>query len=617
MEGYDRVKTVKTPLESFDQVVLTMFKEAVKNRDPNRDSLMLTVTNAIQMTLYRPKMDTLLAKSLIEDQIELQLDRMFRIIVESNDFELFKSAVHFLTVTVSHNVSMLAGMIEDSMWQTIMSAPTYMTDPQIKKEIERIRFTLKYSGREFTRILQLDESIDQLRSKTIGNHGKSDQEHRDVLELYANTLLLRLSFMISVGLLFQLRQGRLERNALTTYLTELWHHTTPEDADAVIVNVPPVPTDPLWLTLLYLYGGVNSGIWVDRYNFEDFHGTTKYVIQSYLLLLAKTAGPIPTPSDSEIGTYAQLELWDELGELHELARDFLWKTKSDDFTEELTALKTLRVDDFVMRNRLSRPDRTWCDDLAVTVEDARKRFMHVEQLILMHLPIDSEKVDEFTSQIGAAYKEESDLENLAVLTRCETDQLSSLKSFNVKFTASKDSFIKNSNVYGDWREMGRSIAWAEKMHAYEEASKNRTPSFVFETYNPDQILNAVTQEVGNLVAAETKPSLAFVPLPLFTEWTMRHINSISYDKGRILRLPQASLHLILSWRGFSFQDIVILDGTRCQWLYEEFSGSRVKCSVAQTASQLDKVEVDAQSRGLFVPGPDGIGVIKLLNLPKL
>ena len=47
-----------------------------------------------------------------------------------------------------------------------------------------------------------------------------------------------------MNLLFENKQGRIEREALMTYLNELWHHTA---HDGTIVNVTPVTKDPLWL----------------------------------------------------------------------------------------------------------------------------------------------------------------------------------------------------------------------------------------------------------------------------------------------------------------------------------------------------------------------------------
>jgi len=589
-----------------------MFESAVKNRDPNRDSLLLTAIDAIEGALT--KANTNAAIALIEDQIELQLDRMFRIIIEYDDFDLFKSAIHLLTLTVSQSVPNLISGIEAEVLES------NTTDPQMRRKVEQLEYGLRYSARQFDKILGIRDLIINLQPQKQGGGDLLDEDfRRDILSLYTNSLLLRLSSMVLVNLLFLYRQKKLEKDALIDYLNVLWHHTTPDDADAIIANVPPVPSDPLWVTLLYLYGGSNSRIWHDRYYFEDFHGTKRYVTESYLLELAKIAKPIPSPSDSEISKYADLGLCEELGELYELSQEFVSATESQDFKQELSDLPKLELDSFLTVGKLSRPDHTWLQDLSEVIEDAQKRYSRARDLIEGHLPLDTTKTRLCISEIRSAHQSESLVEDIARLTSCQDlAQLNSLKLFSNSFPpVPKHCLIKNANVDCTliWWEIGRSIAWQETAHVYAVSSGLKPASAVIEKYDPDHILEIIAEEVKKMNESGVNPNLAFVPLSLLSDW--RSLGKIKYDKGVTLPVSGANLRLIHSWKGFEFQDVVIVDRTRCQWLYQEFEGSRLKCCIPPMKSGLVGIEIEAESRGLFVPEPEGVRLVNLRQVRQL
>jgi hypothetical protein len=610
---FESAKKPKTPLQSFDQTILTMFEKAVEKGDPDRHSLILTVIDALQVILFRRKIGTQVVKPLIENQIE-QLDRMFRIIVAYNDFELFRSAIDMLTVTLSHDVSMLAGSLEERAWKAV---GLEIRSTQTRKDLERLLFTLKYSGQEFDRILQLGSRIDDLQDESAKKPGDKDWTAYDILELYENLFLCRLSFLIVVNLLFEHKQATIDTGALIAYLVELWHHTNPDDAEGMTANVTPVATDTLLLTLLYLYGGVNSSLWFEGYYFRGFHGTSKYITQSYLLGLAKAAARIPTPSESEIKKYYELEMWDELRGIYEVAQRFVSETSSNDFQKEVKEFSESKLGDFITRKRPMPADLTWQDDLKQSIDEASKGFQRAKELISSLLPLDSDKVSEFVLQVKSAYNESSLAQNLGRLTPCAPENLSSLETFAIKSITPRESFIKESNVVTIWSELGRVIAAKEMVHAYHVASNLRSPSLTIERYDPEQLWDAVRAQVSKLKERKAEPNLAFVPLALITDWRLRHFDSIAYDKGEVLHLPESDLRLVNSSKRFDFQDILILDSNMCQWLYEPFDESRLKCSVVEIASQSDKVEVGIESRGLFVPMTEGVDLIKLREVRKL
>ncbi len=607
----------RTPVEAFNQVVLRMFEAAVRTSDPSRDSLVLTVTNALMQTLAVAGIEQ--GKTQIEQQIEVQLDRMFQIMIEHDDFDLFRSALHDLTLTITRHVSQLASGLKSLLWKAVYEYKLDITKEENRKQIEALMFAVEYGGRRFERVLMIPVQFPDFGAATK-NFDKDflNELRSDSLSYYINSLLTRMFCLFFVNLLFRYSQRRIDAGKINSYLTELWHHTSPEDAGAIIVNVTPVPTDPLWLTLLYLFGGSDNPLWHDKFSFRDFHGIGKYVTQAYLLSLAKIGAPIPIPSDSKIQKLAELKLWNELDELYTFADAFLSETKTQDFLAELEKLPELKMDRFIERNRPSKPGRTWVEDLTEIVQNAQEHLLHAKKTIEAFQLLDDEKTNQCVSNVVEAYQKNSIIDLVASVRESTTKQeLESLKSFQLRFpNAPKECFLKAANVDCSmiWNDLGQGVALSEEAHVYEVASGLDPEPVVIEKYDPDQILEAVEQAVARM-AKKNMPNIAFVPLSLISDLMLRF--KIKYDRGEILRLRNAELHIIHSWKGFPFRDIVIIDRNQCLWLCQKVDQGRIRVSISPSKTKPSEVSVEAEARGLFVPKPDGVRKIKVKELPEL
>src|SRR5208337_4109765 len=118
-------------------------------------------------------------------------------------------------------------------------------------------------------------------------------------------------------------------------------------------------------------------------------------------------------------------------------------------------------------------------------------------------------------------------------------------------------------------------------------------------YDPDKILDVVSDALAGMVESGLAPNLAFVPLDLQSEWMLRFKIRVE-DRKTYLVLPNIKLRLINSWNKFPFQDIVIIDKTKCKWIYHEFAGSRIKCSIPPpTDPESTTVKINVETRGTF------------------
>jgi len=548
----------------------------------------------------------------------LSTDHCFRTIIEHDDYELFKSGLHDLTLTISSSVSRLSSDLEASVWMAVGAHTLDLSRLECRRAVERLNFVIRQSGRDFQRILEIPRLFDDLRgdrSSKANNSLKNLQ--RDVLSFYANCLLLRMFFMVSVNLLFNFGQKKIESEKLVSYFNELWHHTTPLDADATILNVTPIPTDPFWLTLLYLYGGVNNTIWSERYHFEDFHGITKYLIQDYLIGLSKIGKPIPAPNDSEISKLAELQLWDQMNELYELADIFVREVDNQTFKVELERLDELPLEGFIDRNRPVKEGRTWHMDLVDNIRTAQTKFLHAKELIEAYLPLDDTKKTQCISSITESYLEASIVNHAAIPTTSESLMESHpLESFSNRYPPiPKECLVKPGNVDCTmiWHEIGADIASQETAHIYEISSTMKAPSVVVEKYDPDLIFETVANQVREMSNEQSIPNLVFLPLEVQMDW-LRALR-VRFEPEEVLPFPEAKLKMIHSWKGLPFNDIIIICRNRCQWLYQEFDGSRLRCSIVPIESDKRKLKVEVENRGLYAPQTNAIRLVKLPDLP--
>jgi len=602
----------KTPSQVFLERLLVLFEKAVKDRDPSRESLMQIPLGPLNRSLLSGDI------TVTRQIIERQLDRMLRLILQEDDFELFKTTISLLaTSLVIEDLTQLALHIDASIYEAVRLFKLDPAESQNRKNINSLRFILSHgSGKRFDSILTMPQRLAQLRPSSLADVKDFPlKETMDqVLRFYANSLLLRIFFLASVNVLFEYSQQRIDAG---TYLTELWHYTRPEDADAIILNVTPVPTDPVWLTLLYLYGGIGSRLWYENYYFRDFHGTAKYVRQSYLLGLAKIGKPILPPSPSELKDLAEVELWREMGELYEFIDDFLTETSSESFRRELKELPKLQLDAFITRGRpirLEMKEQSWYDDLNRTIEEARKGFSTAMETITAYLPLDEKKKEECITTIENTYLKESVVDGVAVPAPCDIETERSLKTFSNRFpTVPKNCLLGPARVYCNliWDEIGRDIATQETRYILDVALNVVHPSTTVDGYNPDQIWNTLEDQVSQMIRAQNKPNLAFVPLPLLMDWTKGR--KVSFAPEETLILSDAQLKVVHSWKKLPFKDILVVNKSLCKWPFQMFDGKRLRtCIIAETST----VRIDVQSRGMFIPQPEGIRIIKLPACPS-
>jgi hypothetical protein len=270
-------------------------KVAVENKASSRFRLIRNLCSILQINQYKPNK---IEDKWLEEFLAPHLFRINQLIIDYNDFELFTEEIdNFSRMLSIKSPSELQNDIENDLYFAGVLPVNLYQNEDIFREIERkrkyLRFIVKFNlSGDFEAKNAFEERLEEFKNFIIGHienenniKEKIDGIKHKLYELYMSSKIHKTFFVIGAYILFKGKEGKIDAGM---YLKELWEHTCPEDADAHILNKPPVTFDPFWLTYLLFYGGKNSDIWFDDFMFEDFHGVTDYIYQYYLLCIAKS-----------------------------------------------------------------------------------------------------------------------------------------------------------------------------------------------------------------------------------------------------------------------------------------------------------------------------------------
>lgn len=262
--------------------------------------------------------------TLLPELLGTWLNRFIISIINANDFGLFRRHLHKMSHLSINSPHHIYGRIQTSLYDKLSPRLRLLTEETESAMRETDRFLFKInplSYRSLEVVTQLYHDYESLSEETANSAPKiplrqcigaklsilmehiknrntqsSRPEKRSIDDGYyiLNQLnyslqLYFLYFKIGAFILFKGSQGEIDQNK---YINELWRHTTPPDADGIIGNEVPVTYDPVWLTNIYLYGGENFTGWQSTLfgfdnRFEDYHGTSLYIRQYYLLMIAR------------------------------------------------------------------------------------------------------------------------------------------------------------------------------------------------------------------------------------------------------------------------------------------------------------------------------------------
>ena len=591
-------------------------KIAIENKASSRFRLIRNLCTILQMNHYQPNR---IEDKWLEELLASHLFRINQLIIDYNDFELFKSEIgNFSRMLSIKSPSELQNDIENDLYFSGVLPVNLYQNEDIFREIERkgkyLRFIVKYkiSG-DFEAKKVFEERLEEFKNfiivhieneNNINIKEKIDSIKHELHELYMFSKVHKTFFVIGAYILFKGKEGKIDTGK---YLKELWEHTSPEDADAHILNRPPVTFDPFWLTYLLFYGGKNSDIWFEDFMFEDFHGVTGYIYQYYLLCITKSIekgrNNLGLAQRNDLEKMMKENRTYELEELYQFSNVFELKAKDLIKYCESLIEKSDNWNALFKNNAKEALEKTkeWIDRTSQECEKVKKEIETI-------LPLDPQKVAKCREDIIKSYKGSSEIPEVVQVKEFNEERDKELEFIQIYKRPPKSCLIKSSFVDCSkrWSELGRSAAVREINYLIKRILEDeRIERVRLRARGHEEIFNEIKSVVGSLKEQNYKPSVVFIPLEILTEFVKKGLLRIDED---------TELKVISSSKLTPFEDIIIIDKAAGIWTFktDEETGERLIIEIREYDADKSKVNLLVRTAVNFrIVDTEAIKILKI------
>nr|QNO47494.1 hypothetical protein MJFALNKJ_00027 [Methanosarcinales archaeon ANME-2c ERB4] len=620
-----------------DQIIEAEYsfcKVAIENKDVSRFLLVQHIAKVLQINPYQKDR---IKNRYLNKFVNSHFFRVNKLILGYDDFELFKAEINaFCLLALTESPNDLQERIKTDLHLYQEMHPIIHQNKQVYDEIEEkrnyLQFLIKYDiSKNFENIKnfekrleqfealvikhlekikdkqyleskflredntiepekfedikrEIDERIEKVREKIEGNEKKSLQSTKyNPYKLYLNSKIYKTFFATGAYILFKGAVGGIDSEK---YLKELWMHTNPEDADGICYNKPPITFDPFWLTYLLFYGGKSDDCWFDDYSFEDFHGTTDYFYQYYLLCIAKTRGKLRLPSETDLEKMEKVGKIYELEELYEFSNDFILKSSSEAKYCDVLIEKSDVWEGLFKNNAKEILEKTkeWVN---VTTGECNRLKSGIETI----LPLDSEKVSECKKNILESYMTNSEILELTEVKEFDEERDEGLDFIQIhqRPLTPKDCFIRPSFTDCSvlWFNIGNSVAIGEVEYIVDKILKNEKISRI-EIKNSGKIFEGIKSAVNDLKKQNHNPSVIFIPLNCLNALVEQRPDM--YDNLKIDE--DVDIKVVHSLNRFKFNDVIILDKNVGIWTFKPDENTKARLIVEISDYEKDKCNVD-------------------------
>ena len=575
-------------------------KIAVKSKASSRFRLIRNLCSILQINQYQPNR---IEDKWLEGFLASHLFRINQLIIDYNDFELFTEEIdNFSRMLSIKSPSELQNDIENDLYLAGVLPVNLYQNEDIFREIERkgkyLRFIVKYkiSG-DFEAKNEFEERLEEFKNFIIGHienenniKEKIDGIKHELYELYMFSKIHKTFFVICAYILFKGKEGKVDAGK---YLKELWEHTCPEDADAHILNKPPVTFDPFWLTYLLFYGGKNSDIWFDDFMFEDFHGVTDYIYQYYLLCIAKSVekgrNNLGLPQKDDLERMMKDDKIYELEELYRFSNGF--ESKAEDLIKYCDGLieKSDNWNVLLKNNAKEALEKTkeWIDR---TTKDCEMVKEGIETI----LQLDPEKKAKCREDIFKCFEESSEISKVVQVKEFDEERDKELEFIQIykRPLIPKDCLIKPSFVDCRtlWFDFGRAVAVGEINYLTKRILEDeRIERVIIREVEHEEIFNEIKSVVGNLKEQNYNPSVIFIPLEILTEFVKKRLAK-TFEHLKIDE--DTELKVISSSNLTPFENVIILDKTAGIWTFKPGEEAEERLIIEIKEYDADKSKVD-------------------------
>lgn len=558
-----------------------------------------------------------------------------RYAIDKNDFELFKKSINSTSLLNVPNPRFLQNEIHSSLFKEI-EPPLFLYDhntfQEILKEINCFEFLLKYwAVKDFSSVRSLEGAYRLFElnlEKYIYKITKSEEVIKELGKMYGTDcdgvlkmvettinsinaigrsdiysinkqldllfISLKLHFTFYQLGAFIIFTGKQKQINSGQYLKELWTHTCPDDACAMICNESPVLFDPLWLTYLHFYGGQKIESWARTtfgfsLGFDDYHGAENYLYQYYLLTIARciengnTSLSLPSPGDLDNLKTREPYKFKELYEFAEL-----FKRESAFLLPHCENLiRDARQWDLLFNNHAE-------ESLTKTKKWIEENISNCERLtgeLKKRMTADVEKIKYFSQKVLEEYQNTSIVDELAIIKKFDQERDNRLEFISIYQHVKKLDkrwFFKDDDSHPDhiFAEFARNISRGERKHILDSINEVKSIEIItLKEIHTTAIFNKIKNIVSQMTQSGINPSVIFIPLELTTSFTIEHhgnFNTLKIDEGHTLKVVNSNNR----WK---FDAIIILDKSAGVWTYKPVNSSDERLSVEITPNEDDEL----------------------------
>lgn len=677
MPNKDKDILIRQIIET-DNVIGTMYyqflERAIEMKDNSRFKLVDFTSILLQINLGNEK----ISKNNIYNLLDPTLFRITKLIIDNNDFELFKHLInHFIIFQVLESPIEIRDRIEEKLYK--LSDLLYLnkfieTYEELETEMESFRFLVQYKlFRNFDLWEEISNKLDgyqKLIKTKVSDFEEENKLHKvetdsfnkdyeefknnlekikegsvqiiqgnlesahfgikfDLYEFWINSLAYKTFFIIGAYLVFCNRTKKVNG---TKYLKELWFHTKPTPYnETILITSTLISFDPFWLIFLYLYGGEGDPNWISwPYEFDDFHEAKQYVTQYLLLCLTKTKN-FDIYSSSLYNLITIKHRTSELEEIYDLVFGFYSARKDLIYNIEILIQESDEWDSILSYKEIKDGKEIIVDAkkaLNQTKENINKIMEELEKLqveIAQLLPLNEEKIEKAITIMDEYHEKNSKL-----LNNFESRDYIKEKDLNKEFIeitgirgqVNRECLVKTGKIlYVDcrviWQNAARTIVNEELKILNNLILENKEITVTFlDDLEPEIIYKKIISTTESL--KEYDPNLLFIPKNIFYKFRKSGINPNSSLYNKITRKEleiNDNIKLKVIISSFT-NNFIIMNNKSISCVYKTDLKSKKKIILDVTELKENIAKTDIFVRSMVNFEITNVKAIKIVHIPQ-
>lgn len=546
-------------------------------------------------------------------------------IINKNDFELFKSEINSISNRFVYDPKELIKDMKIQLLLINFDLPQLYSDKEVISKqkslnllidslnnnfanIEKYKVILSDSDQFFasiSKLLTIKNDIEKLEHVYI-------EFKNNLFKFYLDSNLYNIFLVVGAYSLFAQKERNLESSK---YLRELWHHTNPDDADGIAINKVPVSSDIEFLCNMLFYGGGRNDFWYDRYYFDGYHGSKKYLYTYFILLLTHLLEKPNKDLNIHISKDMKKE---ELEYKYNFLNRFISEVEElaeycDELIQEST--KWVFLLPSIKQNDKSQP----LAEQAIIEKSTEEQFKNTKQwlenkqidfkdkikIIETYLPCNKGKVKQCKEKILESYETHSEISKAVSFKEFDINIDKNIKFDQIGYRPliPKDCFLEVSHVDCSilWSDYGSTVALGEINYFLEKILNNSSikKTELIDVGNLVELYELIEITVDSLTNKGFNPSTIFLPLDYLNKFKRDGWDNESKFNGKFMNFDKLKLNesttldIIHSSDYKKFEEIIILDRDTCVWTFKpaDEDNKRLHIKITEYAKDIQKVDL--------------------------